>query len=76
MIDGKHLEPAAGLRLGSIAGRIDGGGKRDGLAEFAAVYFAAFEVVDQISDESFHAVTLLAVDFYLRRTIAACFLDE
>ena len=55
MIDAEHLEPGRGLRVGAVAGRIDGRGKRDRLAEFAAVHFPAFEAFDEISDESFHA---------------------
>ena len=58
MIDADHLEPARGLRLGGIAGGVDGGGERHGLAEFPAVYLAALEIFDQIGDEAFHSVSL------------------
>ena len=54
------FEPGAALfrfRIVAVAhcGRIDGRGKRNRLAEFAAVDFAVFETFDEISDESFHA---------------------
>jgi hypothetical protein len=42
------------LRIGGIARRIDGGSERDGLTEFATVDRAAFELFDEIGDESFH----------------------
>jgi hypothetical protein len=35
---------------------VDGGGKRDGLTEFAAVDLAALETFDEVGDESFHGV--------------------
>jgi hypothetical protein len=44
VIDAEHLEAARRLRLRGVAGCVDGGGERDGLAEFAAVDLAAFEI--------------------------------
>jgi hypothetical protein len=70
MIDAEHLETARGLGVGILARRVDGGGERYGLAEFAAVHFAAFEALDQISDESFHAVVLLDIRRMNNRTLA------
>ena len=52
------LRPRGAWRVGGIARRVDGSGERDGLAEFAAVDFAALVVFDQISDEAFHAGAL------------------
>ncbi len=56
VIDAEHLEAGAGLGVGGITRRIDRGGERDGLAEFAAVDGAAFELFDEIGDESFHGL--------------------
>jgi hypothetical protein len=61
VIDPDRLEAGAGLGIGDVARRVDGGSERNGLAEFAAVHLAALEGLDQVSDESFHAETSLDV---------------
>src|SRR5258708_23289172 len=58
MIYACDLERARGLRVGGLARPVDGGGERDGLAEFPAVDRAALEAVDQIGDETFHSTIL------------------
>jgi hypothetical protein len=62
VVDADGLEARGRLRLGGTAHRVDGGGERDGFAEFAAAHLAALEVFDEIADEFFHAVTLPWID--------------
>src|SRR5262245_56468983 len=64
MIDAKHLEAGAGLGVGGISRRVDRGGERDGLTELAAVDGAAFELFDEIGDETFHGISSLDRAFW------------
>src|SRR5205823_10548841 len=56
VIDADDLEPARGLRIGSIlACPVGDGRKSDGLAKLATSYCPGFEVLHQVGNESFHA---------------------
>ena len=62
--------------MGGVAGRVGGGGKRDGLTKFAAVDLAALETLDELGDESFHGVVPLDVGLTGSRTLSRHFAES
>ena len=58
------LNPRSGLRVRSVARRVDGSSERNGFAEFTSGDFPALEVLHEIRDELFHAVILPDVDCF------------
>jgi len=49
VVDTQYLEPARRLRVGSFAGGVNERGERNGLAELAAVEFAAVKSLTRLA---------------------------